>query len=29
MKKRYASPVFTYLDFLHLDEAPVVAARKE
>jgi len=29
MKKRYVSPVFTYLDFLHLEEAPKVAAREE
>ena len=29
MKKRYASPALSYLDFLRLDEAPKVAARKE
>jgi hypothetical protein len=29
MKKKYASPVFTYLDFLHLEEAPKVVAREE
>ena len=29
MKKKYASPMLTYLDFLHLEEAPEVAARKE
>jgi len=29
MKKRYASPVFTYLDFLKLEEPLTVAARKE
>jgi hypothetical protein len=29
MKKRYVSPVLTYLDFLKLEEIPTVAARKE
>ena len=29
MKKRYVSPVLTYLDFLKLEEIPIVAARKE
>jgi len=29
MKKRYASPALTYLDFLRLDETPKVTARKE
>jgi len=29
MKKRYVSPVLTYLDFLKLEEIPAVAARKE
>ena len=29
MKKRYVSPVLTYLDFLHLEEIPTVAAGKE
>ena len=29
MRKKYASPVFTYLDFLRLEEAPKVAARQE
>ena len=29
MKKKYASPVLTYLDFLHLEDAPEVAAREE
>ena len=29
MKKRYVSPVVTYLDFLKLEEIPTVAARKE
>lgn len=29
MKKRYASPVLSYLDFLHLEEAPNLAVRKE
>jgi hypothetical protein len=29
MKKRYTSPVLTYLDFLHLDETPKVASGKE
>ena len=29
MKKKYASPVLTYLDFLHLEETPKVTAREE
>ena len=29
MKKRYVSPVVTYLDFLKLEEIPTVGARKE
>ena len=29
MKKKYASPVFTYLDFLKLEEPSQVAAREE
>jgi hypothetical protein len=29
MKKRYVSPVLTYLDFLCLEETPNVAAREE
>jgi hypothetical protein len=29
MKKKYASPVFTYLDFLKLEEPSEVAAREE
>jgi hypothetical protein len=29
MKKKYVSPVLTYLDFLRLEEAPSIAARKE
>lgn len=29
MKKRYVSPVLSYLDFLKLEEISVVAARKE
>jgi hypothetical protein len=29
MKKRYASPALTYLDFLRLDEMPKVGSRKE
>jgi hypothetical protein len=29
MKKRYASPALTYLDFLRMDETPKVTARKE
>ena len=29
MKKRYVSPVVTYLDFLKLEEIPTVEARKE
>jgi hypothetical protein len=29
MKKKYSSPVLSYLDFLRLDEAPVIVARKE
>jgi hypothetical protein len=29
MKKKYASPVLTYLDFLRLEETPKVTARKE
>jgi len=29
MKKRYVSPVLTYLDFLKIEELPTVAARKE
>jgi hypothetical protein len=29
MKKTYASPVLTYLDFLHLEEPLKVAAREE
>jgi hypothetical protein len=29
MKKRYASPALTYLDFLHLEETPKVTARGE
>ena len=29
MKKRYVSPVLTYLDFLKLEEIPAVVARKE
>jgi hypothetical protein len=29
MKKRYVSPVLTYLDFLRIEETPNVAARKE
>jgi hypothetical protein len=29
MKKRYVSPVLTYLDFLRLEETPNVAAREE
>jgi hypothetical protein len=29
MKKEYASPVLTYLDFLRLEEVPKVVARGE
>jgi len=29
MKKKYTSPVLTYLDFLRLEEAPKVTAREE
>ncbi|HXN54320.1 MAG TPA: hypothetical protein VN943_20495 [Candidatus Acidoferrum sp.] len=29
MKKRYASPVLTNLDFLRLQETPTVTAREE
>jgi hypothetical protein len=29
MKKKYVPPVLTYLDFLRLEEAPVIASRKE
>jgi hypothetical protein len=29
MKKRYVSPVLTYLDFLRIEETPKVAAREE
>jgi hypothetical protein len=29
MKKRYVSPVLTYLDFLRLEETPNVAVREE
>ena len=29
MKKKYTSPVFTYLDFLRLEEAPNAVTRKE
>ena len=29
MKKRYVSPVFTYLDFLRLEEDLKVAARED
>ena len=29
MKKRYVSPVLTYLDFLKVEELPTVAAGKE
>ena len=29
MKKRYASPALTYLDFLRLDEMPKVGSREE
>ena len=29
MKKKYTSPVFTYLDFLRMEEAPKVTAREE
>ena len=29
MKKRYVSPVLTYLDFLKLEEVSEVAAREE
>ena len=29
MKKKYVSPVLTYLAFLHLDEAPKIATREE
>jgi len=29
MKKKYASPVLTYLDFLRLEEASKVTAREE
>ena len=29
MKKKYASPVLAYLDFLRVEEAPEVTARKE
>ena len=29
MKKKYASPVLTYLDFLRLEETPKVVAREE
>ena len=29
MKKRYVSPVLTYLDFLKLEEIPAVEARKQ
>ena len=29
MKKRYVSPVLSYLDFLTLEEIPMPAARKE
>jgi hypothetical protein len=28
MKKRYVSPVLTYLDFLRMEEEPNVAARE-
>jgi hypothetical protein len=29
MKKKYTSPVLTYLDFLRLEEAPKATAREE
>jgi hypothetical protein len=29
MKKRYASPLLTYLDFLRPEETPKVASREE
>jgi hypothetical protein len=29
MKKRYASPVLTYLDFLRLEVTPKLASREE
>lgn len=29
MKKKYAPPALTYLEFLRLEEAPKVAAREE
>jgi hypothetical protein len=29
LKKRYASPALTYLDFLRLEEMPKVGSRKE
>ena len=29
MKRKYTSPVLSYLDFLRLDEAPIAASRKE
>jgi hypothetical protein len=29
MKKRYVSPVLTYLDFLRVEDTPNVAAREE
>jgi hypothetical protein len=29
MKKRYVSPVLSYLDFLKLEEIPKVSGRKE
>jgi len=29
MKKKYAPPALTYLEFLHLEELPTAAARKD